>query len=294
MAHYYEFAAPSGRFTASSAIDIAEPIGFYAGLWPWRTIAPVAAPDIEIDAAAGGGARLRHGGAAETVQDASSGMETAAALFDMLARLCLERLDAFADVHAGSALIDGRLVLFPGPGHAGKSTLALQLMARGHVLGGDDRLLIGPLRKNATAEAWLLGMNARLRLPIDPRAGRDFADRMGPLLMPAPLVMASIGFVAPPPAGVAGFGQRAPIAAILLLQRRDAGGVALEPASFSDIMRGLLEQAHAPHLSALELTEAVRRLARERPGFTLRFDDSAAAAAAVERLVRSDFRDLGE
>jgi hypothetical protein len=137
-------------------------------------------------------------------------------------------------------------------------------------------------------------LNARLRLPLDPRAGRPFADHMTRLLMPAPQVTAPIGFVAPPPASVASFGQRVPIAAILLPLRRDAGGVALEPASLSDIMRGLLEQTHAPHLSAMELTEAARKLAQARPGFTLRFDDSAAAAAAVERLVRSDFRDLGE
>ena len=55
-------------------------------------------------------------------------------------------------------------------------------------------------------------------------------------------------------------------------------------------MRQLLEQTHAPHLPVEALVAAVQALAGSRPGYVLRYDDSAAAAAAIETLARDGFR----
>jgi len=99
-----------------------------------------------------------------------------------------------------------------------------------------------------------------------------------------------IGFLAPRPGEAAAFGARAPLAAFVLPQRRDGGGIALEKASASDIMRQLLEQTHAPHLPVKTLVAAVQALAGSRPGYVLRYDDSAQAAAAIEALARENFR----
>lgn len=292
MAHHYAFAAPQGVFGVRSAIDLSEPIRFYAGRWPWRPVAAMPQPDMAVEQGDDGRFVVRLCAMPDLSLPASSPVELASAVIDVLARLCLERLGAFADLHAGSVAVDGRLIVFPGASMAGKSTLALQLMARGHLLGGDDRLLIGPLdRPEEAIEGMMLGLNARVRLPINQRAGDAFVRFVEDRRQHASWLPRSIGFVFPRAAEMAGFGWRRPVGAIVMPLRADGGGVRLESASFSDIMKLLLEQLHAPHLAAVRLVEAARRLAHELPCFVLRFDDSAAAAQAVERLARSEFRD---
>lgn len=293
MDHFYEFAAPDGVFRVRSEIDISGPLAIFVGRWPWRVIEASDAVDVEV-ARRPGGYRLRLCALPEAPLETEYVAESASAALDMLTRLTMQRLGSYAVLHAGSALIDGRLVLFPGQSEAGKSTLALQLAARGHVLGGDDRLLVGPLRQTTAGalEGVLLGLNARVRLPLHPRAGAAFARFIAERRLPAEALPTNIGFIAPRPTELAAFGQRAPLAALVLPRRTDSGGVSLESASFSDIMRLLLEEFHAAHWHAAELTEAARTLAQALPRYVLRFDDSAAAAAAVEDLARSGFGDL--
>ncbi len=293
MAYFYEFAAPAGVFAVRSAIDLAAPIEFYAGIWPWRTVPPMSAPDVVVETD-GPHMTLRIAANPALSQKATSLVESASVLLDVLTRLCLEQLGPFVDLHAGSAAIDGNLVVFPGPSLAGKSTLALQLASRGHLLGGDDRLLIGPLQEKpgTKIEGVTLGLNARMRLPINPRAGSAFVDYVAARTRYADWLPPRIGFIFPREGEVARFSQRFPLAAIVMPLRRETGGVGLEPFPFSDIMRLLLEQTHAPHLPARQLIEAVRLLARTVPCVALRFDDSAAAAEEIERLARSGFKDL--
>ena len=292
MAYFYEFAAPAGVFAVRSVIDLSAPIEFYAGVWPWRIVPPMAAPDVTVEND-GAHMTVRITATPALSQQATSKVESASVLLDVLTRLCLEQLGAFADLHAGSAAIDGQLVVFPGPSLAGKSTLALQLASRGHLLGGDDRLLIGPFQEQPKTpiQGITLGLNARMRLPINPHAGAAFIDYIGNRVRHADWLPPRIAFIVPRSGEVAAFAQRVPLAAIVMPLRCDGGGVALEPAPFSDIMRLLLEQMHAPHLPARQLIEAARMMAQTLPCFTLRFDDSAAAAVAVELLARSGFRD---
>jgi hypothetical protein len=292
MLHCYEFAAPNGVFRIRSDVDIAQALKLYVGRWPWRAIAEAPAPDVEILRRPEGGLLARLCSQPQVKLEVGHVMEGAGSALDMMIRLAMEQLGAFAVLHAGSVLIDGRLVVFPGQSTAGKSTLALQLAWRGHLLGGDDRVLVGPLDGGAAVDGVLLGLNARMRLPIDPRAGDQFIRYVEERRLAAPGLSPLLAFIAPRPQEMAPFGQRAPLAALIVPLRGDDGGVVLEPASFSDIMRLLLEEFHAPHWTAVELTQAARALAQAVPGFVLRFDDSARAAAALERLARSGFREL--
>jgi len=292
MTFFYEFGALTGVFIVRSAVDLSEPIEFYAGAWPWRELPGGVEPDVTVEKE-GAIYTVQITATPELSQQAPSRVESASVMLDVLTRLCMEQLGPYADLHAGSAAIDGRLVVFPGPSLAGKSTLALQLALRGHLLGGDDRLLIGPLQEkpNTQLQGVTLGLNARMRLPINPGAGDAFADYIRERTRHADWLPPRIGFIFPRQGEIARFAQRFPLAAIVMPLRRNAGGVGLEPASFSDIMRLLLEQTHAPHLPAKQLIEAVRMMAQTLPCFTLRFDNSAAGAEAVERLARTEFRD---
>ncbi|MDF3072731.1 MAG: hypothetical protein K0S54_398 [Alphaproteobacteria bacterium] len=292
MPHCYEFAAPHGVFRIRSEVDIAAPLKLYVGRWPWREVVDAAAADVEILRQPEGGLLVRLCHEPELTLQVEYVMESASGALDMLIRLAMEQLGAFAMLHAGSALIDGRLVAFPGRSKAGKSTLALQLALRGHLLGGDDRMLVGPLGGGAAVDGVLLGLNARMRLPVDARAGGRFISYVEERRLEAPGLSPQLAFIAPRPQEMAPFGQRAALAALIVPVRGEEGGVALEPASFSDIMRLLLEEFYAPHWTAAELTQVARALAQAVPGFVLRFDDSAQAAAALERLARSGFREL--
>jgi hypothetical protein len=292
MLHCYEFAAPNGVFHVRSDVDIAGPLKLYVGRWPWREVAEAPAADVEILCRPDGGFLIRLCANPAITLEVEHIIESASGALEMLIRLAMEQLGAFAVLHAGSVLIDGRLVVIPGQSTAGKSTLALQLARRGHLLGGDDRVLVGPLDGGAAVDGVLLGLNARMRLPVDPRAGDQFIRYVEERRLAAPGVSPLLGFIAPRPQEMAPFGQRAPLAALIVPLRGEAGGVVLEPASFSDIMRLLLEEFHAPHWTAVELTQVARALAQAVPGFVLRFDDSGKAAAALERLARSGFREL--
>jgi hypothetical protein len=291
MPHCYEFAAPHGVFRIRSDVDIAAALTLYVGRWPWRELADAPVADVEILRRPQGGFLARLCAQPKVMLEVEHVMESASGALDMMIRLAMEQLGAFATLHAGSVLIDGRLVVFPGQSKAGKSTLALQLARRGHLLGGDDRVLVGPLL-GAAVDGVLLGLNARMRLPIDPRAGNGFISYVEERRLAAPGLSPLLAFIAPRPQEMAPFGHRAPLAALIVPLRGEDGGVVLEPATFSDIMRLLLEEFHAPHWTAVELTQVARALAQAVPGFVLRFDDSAKAAAALERLARSEFREL--
>lgn len=294
MSHCYEFAAPDGVFGLRSEADIAAPLALYAGRWPWREVSALVQIDIDITRLDQERLSLRMRAAGDAALETDSAIDAASAALDMLIRLTMERLGPYAMLHAGSALIDGALVAFPGQSYAGKSTLALQLAARGHLLGGDDRLVVGPLDRRISdgVEGVLLGLNARIRLPVDPRAGDEFIRFVEKRRLSMPALAQRLAFVAPAAAEMAPYGRRAPLVALVIPQRRDSGGVALEPASISDIMRLLLEEFFAPHWSAAALTDAARSLAQALPRFVLRFDNSALAAAEIERLVRSGLREL--
>lgn len=301
MRYRYEFAGPVLPMGVRSAVDIAEPLRLYAGRWPWRIPAvdepAAAAPQIDIAADGSRGALLHIVAEPQLRQSAASPLQTAAMLVDMLARQSLLQLGSCADLHAGAAIVDGRLVVLPGASLAGKSTLALQLAARGHMLAGDDRLLIGPLGAAAAGsriEGMALGLNARMRLPLHPAAGAEFAAFVGARLLSSPGLPSSIGFVRLQDGEAAGFGHRAPLAAFVLPERCESGGIALAPAASSQVMRLLLEQSHAPHLPVATLVAAARAMAETVPAFVLRYDDSARAAHAVEELARGGLRSVGQ
>ncbi|MGE0155191.1 MAG: hypothetical protein AB7R90_21435 [Reyranellaceae bacterium] len=296
MPYCYEFEAPDGCFGVTSEVDLAGPLKLYVGAWPWRSVPVLAQTHVEVARQPEGGMRLHLTAQPQINRPTEYVIESASGVLDMLTRLCLEQLGPYGDLHAGSALIDGKLIVLPGESHAGKSTLALQLAARGHVLGGDDRLLMGPLTGAAEQrlEGVLLGLNARLRFPLDRRGGEAFARFVDERRLAAEAISPALGFIAPRAGELAPFGHRAPLAAIVVPLRQDSGGNALERAAFSEIMRLLLEQLHAPHLPAAQLTQAVRQAALSVPGYVLRFEDSARAAQMIEALAQSGFGDLSQ
>jgi hypothetical protein len=144
-----------------------------------------------------------------------TGLTSVAAACCVVADLAECLLDASPDLlclHCGAAEIGGRLVALTGPSHMGKSTLAARLSMEDVVLYCDDML---PIDREGHGIA--LGVGPRLRLPLPAAASPAFAAHVAAHRGPSD---GRYAYVNAP--SVASHGRRAPIGAVLLLDRRRA------------------------------------------------------------------------
>ncbi len=281
----YAFAAPPGSarpimVRSDYAIEPHLPL-FLLG-WPFRRVSDDQAADISLRHA-GNGVVVFIADRHEKQLDAMSEFDGINRLADSLSHIAAARADDVAELHASAVLIGARLALFVGPSLSGKTSLALQLAARGHRLFTDDRLLVGPLgHRQAAPYGMALGLTPRVRQPPHPAAGVQFAQFVARHVVKG---SGEIGFL-PLPAGVAAaFGETAPIGALILPERCDAGGIVLRPAGEAAAGRAMLEQMHAPKIAATDFLAAIRRLTAGLPAWHLQYDDSAKAALQVRDMM---------
>jgi hypothetical protein len=186
-----------------------------------------------------------------------------------LARSWLEANPAALCLHAAAFAIDGKLVVLAGDCHAGKSTLVTRLSAGPVQLFCDDILpLVG-----TTAEGMALGIAPRLRLPLPAGASRAFrgfvADHLGP-------VDERYGYVLPPT--LVPFAARAPIGALVILDRRRNGPAGLVPATRADALRHLIRRNLARAGSASEILDRLNSLLPQVSAMRLFYADIEEAA----------------
>ncbi|MCG6122627.1 MAG: PqqD family peptide modification chaperone [Microvirga sp.] len=175
-------------------------------------------------------------------------------------------------LHCGAVEIGGRLVVFTGPSRAGKSTLAARLAAEGARLFCDDALPVDAADGCGIAP----GIAPRLRLPVPERAGealaRLVAERSGP----------SDGrYLYLDPPGLAPRGERAPVGAILLLDRREDGPAQLLAARPEDALRLLVSQNLARDLDPALIVDRMAAMHARAPCMRLVYSDLDEAAATI-------------
>jgi hypothetical protein len=248
--------------------------------WPFQRQRGDAPPPDIVLRLVGERVAVELAGHAEEAFDAMSELDGVNRLADLLSHLAAARSPQLVELHASSVSIGGRLVLFVGPSLSGKSSLALQLAARGCRLFSDDRLLVGPLhRSDAAPIGMALGLTPRVRQPPHPAAGALFAEFVARHAVKGG---GNVGFVPLEGELLARFAETAPLGAVVLPERRERGGVALRPAGAAAASRVMLEQLHAPSVSAADLLTAIRRLTGALPAWHLQYDDSAQAALTVK------------
>jgi len=185
-------------------------------------------------------------------------------------RLCL---------HCGSALFNGRLVVFPGQFRAGKSTLVARLAAGGLTIFGDD---VFPL-DDADECGVAMGIAPRLRVPLPasaPEAFRAFAERHATLRDHRYHYLN-------PPGRIARRGTVAPLGAVVLLDRHADGRATLFDATRGAALRSLIVQNFSRGAAADDLLGRMHALVERLPAFVLRYSALDDAAALLQEVFSS-------
>jgi hypothetical protein len=156
--------------------------------------------------------------------------------------------------------------------------LAIHLAAAGHRLFGDDRLAV----RLADGHGLCLGLMPKVRLPVPGDAGPRFAEFVDAY---TELEGDGVAYLKPLATEAARFGDAAPIAALVLLERVDGAEVALAAVSPAEVVRVLVENVHAPHIASRDLVPRLAALAAKISGYRLRFSSSRLAAERLAGLL---------
>jgi hypothetical protein len=205
-----------------------------------------------------------------------AGLTSVAAACCVVADLAECLLDVEPDLlclHCGAAEIGGRLVALTGPSHMGKSTLAARLSMEDVVLYCDDML---PIDRDGNGIA--LGAGPRLRLPLPPSASPAFAAHVARHRGPSD---GRYAYVNAP--SVAAYGRRAPVGAVLLLDRRPGGPARLREAVRADALAFLVRQNIAADRLPDEILDRFDALLAGARCLRLEYADLDEAAALVTR-----------
>jgi hypothetical protein len=214
-------------------------------------------------------------------------IDAAVAVMGGLISACLAQTDGAVCVHAAAVEVAKGLALLIGGSKAGKSSVGLQLAARGHRFFGDDRIILQGVGGGESVAATCLGLTPKVRLPLPERCGpryRDFIDFIAARTFFQDETCALLHLEE---SLAAGFGDTQEVAAFILLDRQGGGSAALTPVSRTSVLKALLQSASSPSLSVERIVDDMSELTRAVPCYALRFSDSAEAAALVERKLRA-------
>lgn len=289
----YRFAALNNAWIRLDSDAALEPFHRrFLALWP-MVEGDGAPPDIVIEAMADDidAYALRHPALPDGALHVAGAEEAANQLVPLLVAETIERTSGLVSLHAGAARVGGGLIVLPGDSLSGKSTLSLQLAARGARFVGDDRLLVGDgtaLGGEGGPVGVALGLTPRVRLPIHPAAGTDyiaFVERHMTVEHRDEEGRAIIATIDPESIGGAPFGEVAQLSAIVVPRRviDDESVLDLRPLPRGQAALALLHQAATPSVDATELVGMMSALAAGVPCWSLAFGSSARAA---DRLMR--------
>lgn len=202
---------------------------------------------------------------------------------EALCDLHFELIEWFLDVHSNHLCIhcaavemEQGLVVFPSPTKAGKSTLTLQLAASGHRIFGDDVLPLEPERN----EGFALGLSPRIRLPLPKALGAEPRAFLETHAGPGDRFYRYVDLSE---SELAQFGETAPVAALVLLERKASGPAHLEPVSQGEMLKLILRRNFADEVPAPDIFDRLHALCGDARRLRLTYSDGRAAVALLDR-----------
>jgi hypothetical protein len=254
---------------------------YFLGGWDLRWAGDERGPDIraDVEVVDGGDGSFRvvgHGpGGADFAFD--NPYDAANGLAGALIGAFVARTPDTICIHAAAAQVGNGLVVLIGESHAGKSSVALQLAVLGNRFFGDDQVAV---RLASPPTGLCLGLMPKVRTPLPADCGEPFRE-----FVEAYTAMEGEGMVYlklwDREAG--SFGERAPVRALVFLDRVDSGPAELGAAGRAELVKAMVETAFAPHLGSAELVAGLTCLAAEADVRRLRFSSSREAAALLSR-----------
>ncbi len=280
------FGPDDAPVTVRNAEALLAHLPVFLGGWPLRRIGDggSARPDIDVIEVTGGGFAIRVGGPGGNETACSDEFEAANALADGLIASFIARAPNRIGLRAGAVVLGDGLTILLGGALAGKSSVSLQMTAAGHRLFGDDRLAVEtPGDDGGAARGLCLGLMPRLRLPLPADCGARFAEFVDGY---TEIRDGAAAYLKLWDAETAGFGDTAPVAALVILDRREAGPARFEPEGSAAMVRALLENCFAPHIEAARLAERLGAMAEHCACYRATFASSREAAEAIAGLAK--------
>ncbi len=286
--HHWVFAGPRDPILAIGLEPLLGELGIFLSSWPYHRVAAPAPGSADVTVEVNEG-RFRIQSPTAPTQEANldKPVDAAVAVMCGLIGACLVQSDGAVCVHAAAVEVGRGLALLIGGGNGGKSSVGLQLAARGHRFFGDDRIILQVVGGGEWVTATCLGLTPKVRLPLPETCGpryRDFIDFIAARTFFQDEACALLHLEE---SLAAGFGDTQEVAAFILLDRQPKGPAALTPVSRTSVLKGLLQSASSPSLSVERIVDDMSELTRVVPCYALRFSDSAEAAALVERKLRA-------
>jgi hypothetical protein len=264
------------RITVRNAEAVLAHLPLFLGGWPFGWRGPAGAEICDIALGEQGGAiTVARAGPDAITQAFDNPMAAAKGLADALVSVLTARDPQLIALHAAAVALPRGLVLLVGESGAGKSSIAINLALRGHMLFGDDRIAV---RLDGAATGTCLGLMPRVPLPLPPSADHRFAAFVEAF---SALQTDDTAYLRPPDGVIAEFGDAQPLAAVVLIDRRAGGGTELLPAPRDEIVDALVRHAFAPYLPAPERSSLAVALAGALPKFRISFSDSLDAARTI-------------
>ncbi len=256
----------------------------FLGGWPMQSLgaAPEQAYDIDIIENRDGSLVVRLAGPGGNDMEFDNALDAANGFAGSLIGAYIARQPDTICLHASTALVGGGLVVLVGDSFSGKSTTSLQLASAGHRFFGDDRIAIR-LDDGSSPVGQCLGLMPKMRLPLPPDCGIAFEEYIEAF---SELQDEEAAYLRLGDHEAAGFGDEAPIVALISLDRREGGASIFEEAPRPQLVKSLLAQVYAPHLGISNLVPSMNKLASLVPCFTLQFSNSREAAQMIAARFR--------
>ena len=282
--HHWVFAGPRDPILAIGLEPLLGELGIFLSSWPYhRVAAPAPRPaDVTVEVNERG-FRIQSQTAQAQEANLDKPIDVAVAVMGGLIGACLAQTDGAVCVHAGAVEVGRGLALLIGGSQAGKSSVGLQLAARGHRFFGDDRIILQAVGGGESAAATCLGLVPKVRLPLPETCGSRFRDFIDFIAARTFFQDEACALLHLEESLAAGFGDTQEVAVFILLDRQPKGPAALTPVSRTSVLKGLLQSASSPSLSVERIVKDMSELTRKAPGCILSFSSSAEAARLVER-----------
>jgi hypothetical protein len=200
-------------------------------------------------------------------------LDAVAAFEYALSRSLAASLEEYVHLHASGAVVNGQAVLALGHSGAGKSSLAVSMLARGHQILGDDTLMLGSNAKVSPFKRLLkvspvvlreLGIDPTNTVEWDPGWPEAWYDpREGP-----------------------GWATEAPIAVLALARYNPDASLSLSPVPAAEALNALIHSVMVTGMPAGEDFDRLFRAVQDAKAFRLEYRSAIEAAEVLCSLAK--------